>query len=390
MMPCKLPTSLLARVLVALLTVTLFGSCSSSSDSTEPPPPPGPRDQWTEAEAAEWYAKQPWLLGANFLPSNAVNQLEMWQPDTYDEDTIDRELAWAADLGFNTMRVFLHDLLWEADPEGFLDRIDSYLAISDSHGISTMLVFFDGVWNPNPVAGPQPAPIPHVHNSQWVQSPGAEILDDPSRYDDLEPYVKGVIERFRTDSRVVVWDLFNEPDNPNPVYHEVELDSATKTARATALLEKAFEWAREVGPVQPITAGVFKGDWSDPESLDEINRLMLTESDVNSFHTYQPPSITSDWIADLQQYGRPILCTEYLSRPDNRFQDILPIFKAEDIAGYNWGLVNGKSQTNYSWTSWVTMDPNGGDPWFHDILRPDGTAFDPEEVAFIREIPGTD
>jgi hypothetical protein len=284
--------------------VTIASSCSSTT--TEPTPPPGPRDRWTEAEAAAWYAKQPWLVGVNFLPSTAVNQLEMWQPETYDEATIDRELRWAADLGFNTMRVFLHHLLWEADP---------------------------------------------------------------SSYDELEPYVKGVIERFRTDRRVVAWDLFNEPDNANPACYLTELDAETKSARAAELLQKAFEWARGVGPVQPITAGVFKGDWSEPEALAPINSVMLEESDVISFHGYAEPEVVSEWISDLKQYDRPILCTEYMARPVNLFHEILPIFKAENVAGYNWGLVTGRSQTNYSWTSWAVVVPGPPDPWFHDVLH---------------------
>lgn len=373
---------------IALMAIA--SSCSDSSTMTEPPPPPGPRDQWTEAEAAAWYAEQPWLVGVNFLPSTAVNQLEMWQPETYDEATIDREIGWAADLGFNTMRVFLHHLLWEADSAQFLDRIDGFLEIAERHGISTMFVLFDGVWNPVAKAGPQPEPTPYVHNSQWVQSPGAALLNDPSSYDELEPYVKGVIERFRTNSRVVAWDLFNEPDNANPAYYLTELDAETKSARASELLQKAFEWARAVGPVQPITAGVFKGDWSDPEALAPINSVMLEESDVISFHSYAEPEVVSEWISDLKQYDRPILCTEYMARPVNLFQEVLPIFKDENVAGYNWGLVTGRSQTHYSWTSWAVVVPGPPEPWFHDVLYSDGTPYDEAETTFIRKILAED
>jgi len=160
-----------------LSAILLFSSCGGSSSE------PTPRARWTDAEAEAWYASQAWLVGANFVPSTAINQLEMWQADTYDEATIDRELGWAAVLGFNTIRVFLHDLLWQEDSEAFLQRIDRFLTQADQHGISVMLVFFDGVWNPFPVAGPQPEPTPFVHNSQWVQSPGAEILGDFERHD---------------------------------------------------------------------------------------------------------------------------------------------------------------------------------------------------------------
>jgi hypothetical protein len=311
----------------------------------------------------------------------------MWQEATYDEGTIDRELGWAADIGFNTMRVFLHDLVWKADPEAYLRRIDRFLDVANRHGIRVMFVFFDGVWNPFPVAGEQPNPTPHVHNSQWVQSPGAEILSDLQRHDELESYVKGVIERFRTDPRVVAWDLFNEPDSPNIAYAAVELSQEAKVPAAEALLRKAFVWARSSGPIQPITAGVWTGDWSNPNQLTSINELMLGESDVISFHSYFTADVVEGLVRDLGQYGRPLLCTEYMARSvGSTFGSILPIFAAENVAAYNWGLVSGKTQTIYDWVSWVTMSPESADPWHHDLLYEDGTPYDPAEVALIKEL----
>ena len=370
-------------LLMMLSVGAVLGSCGSS----ESEPAPEARDRWTVAEAEAWYAAQPWLVGANFVPSTAVNQLEMWQAETYDEATIDRELGWAAGIGFNTMRVFLHDLVWNADPEAYLSRIDRFLGVADRHGIGIMLVFFDGVWNPFPVAGEQPEPTPHVHNSQWVQSPGAEILGDLERHDELAAYVKGVVGRFRDDPRVVVWDLFNEPDSPNLAYLAVELSQEIKVAAAEALLRKAFDWARSMGPTQPITAGVWGGDWGDPEALSSINALMLDESDVLSFHSYALPAEVAERVADLQQYGRPLLCTEYMARSQgNTFQAILPIFAEERVGAYNWGLVSGRTQTIYDWFSWLTMDPANADPWFHDVFYEDGTPYDPDEVALIRDL----
>lgn len=369
-----------------LLVVASVWGCGSS----ESEPPPEPRDRWTAEEAEAWYAAQPWFVGANFVPSTAVNQLEMWQEATYDEETIDRELGWAAGIGFNTMRVFLHDLVWKADPEGYLRRIDRFLDVADRYGIGVMLVFFDGVWNPFPVADEQPSPTPHVHNSQWVQSPGAEILADLKRHDELESYVKGVVGRFRTDPRVVVWDLFNEPDNPNPVsYAEVDLSQEIKVPAAEALLQKAFEWARSMGPIQPITAGVWRGDWSDPNALTSMNKLMLSQSDVISFHSYSPPDVVEGLVKDLRQYGRPLFCTEYMARPTgSTFEGILPIFATENVSAYNWGLVSGKTQTIYNWVSWVTMSPESADPWHHDVFYEDGRPYDQAEVALIKELTG--
>ena len=190
-------------------------SASAENAATDPAEANTAREQWSKEQANEWYAEHIPLVGFNYVPRTAVNQLEMWQADTWDPKTIDEELSWAAEIGLNTARVFLHDILWTEDKDGFIDRIDDFLDIAEKHGIGVMFVFFDGVWHPMPKSGAQPDPIPGVHNSQWVQSPGLEVLDDPNRYDELAPYIKGIISRYRTDSRVLVWDLFNEPNNPN-------------------------------------------------------------------------------------------------------------------------------------------------------------------------------
>src|SRR5579871_1026402 len=171
--------------------------------------------RWPEKKAADWYAGQPWLVGSDYIPANAINELEMWQADTFDPKRIDLELGWAEKLGMNTMRVFLHDLLWQQDAAGFRNRIDEFLKISSKHGIKPMLVLFDSCWDPAPKLGKQHAPTPGIHNSGWVQSPGAAALKDPSQYPRLEAYVKGVVGAFAKDQRILGWDVWNEPDNVN-------------------------------------------------------------------------------------------------------------------------------------------------------------------------------
>src|SRR6187397_483486 len=118
------------------------------------------QQKWSEQQARDWYAKQSWLVGANYNPASAINQLEMWQAETFDPKRIDLELGWAEGLGFNTMRVFLHDIPWKTDSAGFLKRIDAFLDIAAKHKIRPMFVFFDSCWNPNPKAGKQPEPKP--------------------------------------------------------------------------------------------------------------------------------------------------------------------------------------------------------------------------------------
>ena len=257
---------------------------------------------WTPERAAAWYADQPFLVGANFQPSSAINQLDMFQAETFDPETIDRELGWAKDkFGMNTMRVYLHDMLWSQDPQGFLDRLDQYLTIADRHGISTMLVLFDSVWDPDSALGPQRPPIPGVHNSGWLQTPTRDDLVDRSKDAHFEAYVKGVVGRFADDRRVVVWDIWNEPDNPGGgSYNGEQLEDEQK--RIVELLPKAFAWAREAGATQPLTSGVWIGpDWSpSSRTLSRLQRIQLAESDVITFHNYEWPESFEARIAQLR------------------------------------------------------------------------------------------
>ncbi len=367
--------------LLVVLTVAAPIAMPGPARSQEPGP-------WPPERAAAWAREHPWLVGCNYIPSTAINQLEMWQADTFDPATIDRELGWAEGLGFNSVRVFLHDLLWEQDAPGFLARMDQFLAIADRHKIGVVFVLFDAVWDPEPKLGKQREPKPGLHNSGWVQSPGARVLADRARHDALKPYVAGVVGRFRSDRRVHAWDLFNEPDNPNRSSYG-RLEPVGKPDLSLALLEKTFAWARAVEPSQPLTAGVWQGSVTDPDRLSPINRYMLTQSDVISFHNYRPLAELKKDVEALKRYRRPILCTEYMARPmGSTFDPILAYLKDEQIGAYNWGFVAGKSQTIYPWDSWQKAYAAEPPVWFHDIFRPDGTPYDPAEVAFIRGVTG--
>ena len=187
-------------VLVAALAVAL-------SHPTAAQAPAAPAGRWTEGRAAEWYRAQPWLVGANYSPASAINQLEMWQAETFDPARIDKELGWAEAIGMNTMRVFLHDLVWQQDAAGYTRRIGQFLEIADRHHIRPMFVLFDSVWDPEPKLGKQHEPTPGVHNSGWVQGPGAQALQDASQHARLEAYVKGVVGAFGKDKRVLAWDV---------------------------------------------------------------------------------------------------------------------------------------------------------------------------------------
>jgi len=345
--------------------------------------------RWSEQRANDWYQEQPWLVGANFLPSDAVNELEMWQEDTFDAAEIDKEFGWAQSLGMNTMRVFLHNLLWEQDANGFTQRMDRFLTIAQKHHIRPVFVLFDSCWDPDPKLGPQHQPIPGVHNSGWVQAPGRVILSDPSQYPRLKAYVQDVVRAFANDPRILAWDVWNEPStdvSPDTgPYAKIELKN--KKQLILAILPQAFAWARSVHPIQPLTSGVFEGDWASLDTMLPVARVQIEQSDVISFHNYSWPEDFEQRIKELQQFHRPILCTEYMARgTGSTFDTILPLAKKYHVAAINWGLVKGKSQTYLPWDSWsrpyVLIDPP---VWFHDIFYEDGRPYRQREVELFRE-----
>ena len=346
-----------------------------------------PSKKWTEAQANAWYRSQPWLVGSNYIPATAINELEMWQAETFDPKRIDTELGWAESLGMNTMRVFLHDLVWKKDPIGFKRRIDTFLSICAKHHIKPMFVLFDSCWDPNPELGKQRAPRPGVHNSGWLQSPGAKALEDPREYPRLEAYVKGIVGAFARDPRILAWDVWNEPDNTNGGSY-AKGEPKNKVQIVLGLLPQAFAWAREVGPQQPLTSGVWKGDWSSNDKMDVMDRLQIYLSDVITFHNYDDGDEFEKRVKWLTRYNRPLLCTEYMARGNkSTFQGTLPIAKKYKVGAINWGLVAGKTQTYLPWDSWqhpyTDREPS---IWFHEVFRTDGTPYSTDEVNLIKRL----
>ncbi len=341
---------------------------------------------WSREKANTWYDQQEWLVGANFLPSTAINELEMWQAETFDTATISKELKWASTIGMNTMRVFLHDLAYKQDPSGFKKRIDIFLKIASRYNIKPLFVLFDSCWDPFPHIGKQHAPAPFLHNSGWVQSPGADALKDSLQYPRLKKYVTDIVSHFKKDKRIIGWDVWNEPDNTNNSSYG-RFEPYNKVELVHNLLAKVFVWTRSALPSQPVTAGVWAGNWSVEDSLRPIEKLMIEQSDIISFHNYDRAEDFEKKILWLQRYERPIMCTEYMSRGNgSTFEGSLPVAKKYRIAAYNWGLVSGKSQTIFPWDSWSIRYTAEPDLWFHDVFRKDGSPYKEEEVTLIRQL----
>ena len=347
--------------------------------------------RWTPEKANSWYADQPMLVGCNFIPSNAINQLEMWQAETFDPETIDRELGWAADIGMNSVRVYLHNLLWTQDAEGFKERIARFLAIADRHGISTLLTFFDDCWHDGAQLGKQPALIQGVHNSRWVRSPGSQILNDKAQWHSLKAYVQDILQTFGQDQRVVMWDLYNEVGNQylptlatNGILKPPKLSWLRFRQRflpsaSLELLKVCFAWAWKVRPSQPLTSSIWFAD-------SRLNSYLLDTDDVITFHNYKPLDDLKAQIALLKSFGRPVICTEWMARTQHSLiQTHFPVFQQSKVGCYGWGLVNGKTQTIYMWREPMR---DGGVPnvWFHDLLHADGRPYDTQEVEILQQL----
>ncbi len=357
-------------ILYAAIWTVYFGLLSYSCCNVQSRQP---AERWSEDKANAWYESQPWPVGVNYVAATAINQFEMWQKETFDPKTMEVEMGRAEELGFNTVRIFLHDMVWEADPDGFKKRIDTFLNICKNHRIKVIMTFFtNGGKFENPKLGPQPESIQGVHNSQWIQSPGAAKVNDPSQWGVLEQYVKDILTTFKDDDRILMWCLYNEPEN------------LRKGAQSLPLLRAVFKWAREVNPSQPLTSPtwILPGKHGTRTALDIV--CFLGENcDVMSFHCYQGPEEMEQYIKMFRRFNRPMICQEYMGRPKSTFFDIMPILKRERVGAISWGLTTGKCNFHLQWSS------KAGDPepkiWFHDIFRMDGTPYDPKEIEFIKQ-----
>jgi hypothetical protein len=362
------------RLLYPLDAAAVSVKEESTTMPTVPPPPATPSalpGRWPAERINAWYAAQPWPCGFNYVPANAISYTEMFMPDVFDAALIDREMALAQEVGFNCVRVVLPFVVWEHDPEAFKARLATFLEICSRRGLKVMPALFDDCVFGNderlidPWYGPQPEVLEGWYANGWTPSPGHSMVRDPSTWPRLEQYVRDVVGTFAGDPRVWVWDLYNEPTNGG-------VGAAT-----IPLLRNVIAWAREVGPSQPVTVGV----WNDDAVL---NDLALQNSDVISFHHYRPAEDLERHIVDLKRLGRPVINTEWLNRGHGSLvETCLPIFARERVGAMHWGLVNGRTQTHLPWGHRPGAPYTG--QWQHDLFRGDHTPYDPREIELFRE-----
>lgn len=354
--------------------------------------------RWSAAEARDWWAETPWVCGINYLPSTAVNFLEMWHPDGYDRATIDRELGWAGDIGYNAIRTNPQFLAWRHDRDGLLARLDEVVGLAATHGLRTVPVLFDdcGFGGLEPAWGRQPNPVPGVHNSRAVASPGRAAVQDRAAWPEYEAYVRDLVGAFARDPRILFWDLYNEPGNRMVFGPDgFRLHAPDFTADSIALMRDAFGWARAMGPAQPLTVAA----WATPPPGSDAapyqtpaDLLALALSDIVTFHAYWDTAHVAAFADHLAAEGRPMLSTEWMARAvDSRIADQLPFYRERGIGCFQWGFVRGRTQTHLPWPA-ALVAAHGGTAdrsvWFHDLLDPDGTPYDPAEIACLRRVTG--
>lgn len=353
-------------------------------------------ERWSIAKANSWWAEQPWVCGFNFLPSTAVNFLEMWHPDTFDRATIERELGWASEIGFNAFRTNLHYLVWKHDRAGLLERLDWLMGVAASHGIATVPCLFDdcGFGGSEPAYGPQPDPVPGLHNSRAVASPGRRIVADGTEWTGFERYVREIVAFLRDDTRVLFLDLYNEPGN-RMVFEPggSRLYEPDFTENSIGLMRSSFAWARSENPVFPLSVAAWgtpsPGSTDDPYQT-KADLAALDHSDIVTFHAYWDAEHVDRFIQHLERTKRPMLCTEWMARPvGSRIEDQLGLFKARKVGCFQWGLVQGRTQTYLPWPADL-VEAHGGQAdnsvWFHDLLKQTGEAYDPSETEKMKSL----
>ncbi|MCP4377215.1 MAG: cellulase family glycosylhydrolase [bacterium] len=356
-------------VLLLLSVVTL---CFSEAEA---------RDRWTTQEAWDWYDAQPWMVGANWLPSYAVNPIEVWQADTlvpaantFDLDHIKGEFDIAQNTGMNTLRIFMSYEVWKADRNNYMTRVEQVVDAADKRGIKPMFVLWCDVNfdQPNqPTLGEQAAPETGKILSRWTGIGQDAVRDNPGNWEldrtnsaagsGSKQYVQDIVGTYATDDRVQIWDLYNEPSNGGA------------GAGSLPLIQASVEWAREMDPIQPIAPNAWGTNYTETKDL----------SDIINIHEYH----NNDQANTSSIDGRPVIVSEWMYRSDARpdiIMEALPRYHARKIGAWQWGLVNGDGMTQYPW--WSTTDD---DPWFHDLYHRDGTPYNQAEVDLYVKLSNT-
>ena len=352
-------------------------------------------DVWSKEKAWKWYDDRTWMRGCNFMGSDCANRIDQWQALGFEKrlETADRELKLAAETGFNTIRIIPEFIVWDQDHDGFMERFDRYLATAWKYGISSMVVFGNDCMPPKNEFW-KPLQLGEQHydwgyhggrkfsQHQHFGEMGYHIMDEPEIMARHEVWVREIMEKYKDDPRICVWDLYNEAGNSNR--ESVSLPN----------VKRFFEVAREVNPSQPITSCLWKhlGHKGQENYLTEVEQYIAENSDIITYHCYSDYNENIKLIRYLQQFERPIINTEWLARMlHNTVEEMFPLFYLMKIGCLNWGFVAGLYQTYEPWNGmWQSYEAGKGEHidfkgWFHDLYRPNLKPYDPHEIELIQQ-----
>ena len=352
-------------------------------------------ERWSEQRVWDWYNSRPWMRGCNYMSADCANRIDQWQSLGFEErmQTTEEELALMEKTGFNSIRIILEFVVWRDEHDSFLERFDRYLERCAAHGISCMVTLANDCMPPKnefwkePQIGEQHydwgyhGGRKHSQHGKFA-SIGPHFLDDPEMAPLYYEMVREIVNIYKNDPRVAIWDVYNEPGNSNRA--EVTLPH----------LKKLFEIVRDIDPSQPLTCGVWSTRLVNGQlEMSDVQRYGLEHSDVISYHSYSPITDHVKLIAQLKKLGRPLMCTEWLGRClHNTVFEVFPLFYVEKIGCYNWGFVAGKYQTYEPWEgTWTRYAEDPGldvdfTKWFHDLYRPNHRPYDPKEIELIQEL----
>jgi hypothetical protein len=291
-----------------------------------------------------------WVKGAVFVPTSAVNEAQQW--DEYDPVINDRELHYAAIYGLNCVRVYLHYDIYLKKKAALLADIEDFLTRAGKYGIKTEFVFFDDCWNqPDPgMLAPDyqyPAPIPGVHNSRWLVSPGEQVRRHyAENREHLKAYVQDIVNAHKHDPRIAFWETYNEPNH---------------SAETRRLLQDAYAWVHETGTTIPVTA---------------TGREFAGEpySDFGSWHEYGGYRYTG---------ATNLLCTECMNREGQTIPGVVEHFK--DQTGFIfWEFGIGRDNCRFAWKNDRTHPrPDETPTPFHGVVYPDGHPWSVDDVKAL-------
>ena len=343
---------------------------------------------WSKEKAWDWYNSKPWFRGCNYLPSDCCNRIAMWQELDFEKhlETMDRELALAASIGFNSIRVILEYIVYKEEHDSFMERFERFLTVAAKHGITVMVCFGNDCTVPKdskykaPYIGVQTYDLgyhggrknsPHGSNPNAV---GYSLLDEPESAKIFFNMVEEFVSKYKNDERICIWDLFNEPGNAN------------RDTISVPHVQRMFDIARSCNPIQPLTSGV----WTNPSNPKPAEVTAMENSDIISFHSYWKLPVSVCFIEELKEWGRPLIITEWLHRcVYNTVEEMFPLFYLEKIGCWNWGFVAGPSQTYEPWElTWACYEKGQEvdvTRWQHDLFRPSLRPYDPKEIEIIRK-----